>query len=127
MGKQVADGVGSQRRDNTEAAGITDGRGRVADAIIDSSVPHTILLHHNLASALFLGDALAMFRGRGWQLVNAEQAFTDLVFLRQPLIAPAGNSLVWQLAKEQGAFEDRLRSPGEDDVYEKPEMDALGL
>ena len=97
------------------------------DVLGNRSVPHTILLHHNLASALFLGDALAMFRGRGWQLVNAEQAFTDLVFLRQPLIAPAGNSLVWQIARERGAFEDRLRSPGEDDVYEKPAMDALGL
>ncbi len=97
------------------------------DVLGNRTVPHTILLHHNLASALFLDDALAMFRDRGWQLIDAEPAFTDPVFLRQPLIAPAGNSLVWQLAKERGGFEGRLRNPGEDDVYEKPAMDMLGL
>ena len=31
------------------------------------------------------------------------------------------------IAKETGRFEDRLRYPGEDDVYEKPKMDALKL
>lgn len=97
------------------------------DVLGGRTVPHTILLHHNLASALFLDDALAMFRDQGWQLTGAERAFTDPVFLRQPAIAPAGNSLMWQLARERGGFEDRLRSPGEDDVYEKPAMDALGL
>jgi hypothetical protein len=29
------------------------------------------------------------------------------------------------LAKETGKFEDRLRYPGEDDVYEKPMLDRL--
>jgi len=90
-------------------------------------VPHTILLHHNLASALFLDDALVMFRNQGWRLANAKQAFTAPLFFHQPLIAPAGNSLVWQLAKERGGLEERLRTPGEDGVYEKPAMDAFGL
>ena len=40
---------------------------------------------------------------------------------------PAGESLVWALAKETGRFESELRYPGEDDVYENPKMDALGL
>jgi len=31
------------------------------------------------------------------------------------------------LAKETGKFESRLRYPGEDDVYEKPSLDRLGL
>lgn len=31
------------------------------------------------------------------------------------------------LAKEAGGFESELRYPGEDDVYENPKMDALGL
>jgi hypothetical protein len=49
------------------------------------------------------------------------------VFTRQPDTAPAGESLIWALAKETGKFEDRLRYPGEDDVYEKPVLDRLGL
>lgn len=40
---------------------------------------------------------------------------------------PAGESLMWALAKESGRFEDRLRYPGEDDVYEKPLLDRLRL
>lgn len=36
-------------------------------------------------------------------------------------------SLVWALAKETGKFDGLLRYPGEDDEYEKPIMDALGL
>ena len=40
---------------------------------------------------------------------------------------PAGESLIWALAKETGRFESSLRYPGEDGGYEKPKMDALGL
>jgi len=91
------------------------------------SVPHTVLLHYNLLNSLFLGDVLAMFRAKGWGIVEAEEAFSDPVFTRQPATAPAGESLIWALAKETGKFEGRLRYPGEDDVYEKPLLDRLGL
>jgi hypothetical protein len=60
-------------------------------------------------------------------LVSAERAFQNAVFERQPKIAPAGESLVWALAKETGRFDKELRYPGEDDVYEKPGLDALRL
>jgi hypothetical protein len=40
---------------------------------------------------------------------------------------PAGESLVWALAKEAGGFDDRLRYPGEDSTYEIPRMDAMLL
>ena len=53
-------------------------------------------------------------------------AFEDPVFLKEPQTLPAGESLIWALAKETGKFNDRLRYPGEDDTYEKP-MDALNL
>jgi len=56
-----------------------------------------------------------------------DEAFSDKVFTRDPDIVPAGESLVWALAKETGKFESRLRYPGEDDVYEKPILDGLGL
>ena len=95
--------------------------------VLGRSVPHTLLIHYNLLNSLFLGDLLDMFRSKGWGIVDAAEAFSDDVFTRQPDTAPAGQSLIWALAKETGKFEDRLRYPGEDDVYEKPKLDRLGL
>ena len=95
--------------------------------VLGRSVPHTLLIHYNLLNSLFLGDLMAMFRSKGWSVIDAEEAFSDPVFTRQPDTAPAGESLIWALAKETGKFESRLRYPGEDDVYEKPLLDRLGL
>jgi hypothetical protein len=78
-------------------------------------------------NTLFLDDALTMFRERGWRIANAGETFQDPVFQRQPRNVPAGESLVWALAKETGKFDAELRYPGEDDVYEKPKLDRLGL
>jgi peptidoglycan-N-acetylglucosamine deacetylase len=88
---------------------------------------HTLLVHHRLLNALFLGDVLDMFQKRGWEPISAEKAYNDPIYQKQPNILPAGESLVWALAKETGKFESVLRYPGEDDVYENPKMDALGL
>ena len=88
---------------------------------------HTLLIHHRLLNALFMGDVLEMFQKRGWEPVSAEVAYEDPIYQRQPNILPAGEGLVWALAKETGKFESILRYPGEDDTYENPKMDALGL
>ena len=91
------------------------------------SVKHTLLIHHNLLNAMFLGDLLNMFKSRGWKLIDAENAFQDKLFSQKPAILPAGESLVWALAKQTGKFDRLLRYPGEDSKYEKAEMDRLGL
>jgi peptidoglycan/xylan/chitin deacetylase (PgdA/CDA1 family) len=101
--------------------------GQLSHDVLGRSVPHTLLIHYNLLNSLFLGDLLAMFRSKGWNVIDAEEAFADPVFTRQPDTAPAGESLIWALAKETGKFDSRLRYPGEDDVYEKPLLDRLGL
>jgi peptidoglycan/xylan/chitin deacetylase (PgdA/CDA1 family) len=95
--------------------------------VLGHPVRHTVLLHHSPLNALFLGDLIAMFRDKGWKPVDAEYAYKDEVYDRQPKILPAGESLIWALAKESGKFEKELRYPGEDDVYENPRMDALHL
>ena len=100
---------------------------QLARDVLGRSVPHILLIHYNLLNSLFLGDVLGMFRSKGWGIVEAEEAFSDTVFTRQPDTAPAGESLIWALAKETGRFEGRLRYPGEDDVYEKPVLDRLRL
>ena len=99
----------------------------IAKLVLGERVPYTILLHYNMINALYLGDALDMFRKRGWDVVSAEAAYQNPVYTKEPKIAPAGESLIWALAKETGKYETLLRYPGEDDVYEKPLLDALGL
>lgn len=99
----------------------------LSQKVLGRSVKHTILIHYNLLNALFLGDLLDMFKTRGWKLIDAADAFTDPVFLSEPKIVPAGQSLVWALAKEAGKFDKLLRYPGEDSTYEKTKMDKLGL
>ncbi|MGH9914578.1 MAG: polysaccharide deacetylase family protein, partial [Pyrinomonadaceae bacterium] len=83
--------------------------------------------HFNLLNALFVGDLMQMFKNKGWQLIDAEDAFTDPMFAAKPNIVPAGESIIWALAKEAGKFDQLLRYPGEDGDYETAKMDKLGL
>jgi len=99
----------------------------LARRVLSSPVRHTVLLHHNLLNALFVDDLIAMFVKKEWKPIDAEYAYKDSVYEKQPKILPAGESLIWALAKETGRFENELRYPGEDDVYENPRMDALKL
>lgn len=95
--------------------------------VVGREVKHTLLVHFNLLNALFLDDLLIMFESKGWKVISAREALKDPVFQKLPKSLPSGQSLIWALAKESGKFEKDLRYPGEDDVYEKPKMDALGL
>jgi peptidoglycan/xylan/chitin deacetylase (PgdA/CDA1 family) len=99
----------------------------LARRVLNHPVRHTVLLHHNALNALFLDSLVAMFISNGWKPVDAQRAYADPVYDLQPNILPAGESLVWALAKQTGKFEQELRYPGEDDVYENPKMDALKL
>ncbi|MGI8918579.1 MAG: polysaccharide deacetylase family protein [Pyrinomonadaceae bacterium] len=99
----------------------------LARKVLGRPVKHTILMHYNLLNALFLGDLLDMFIARGWKLIDAADAFKDPVFSAAPNVVPAGESIIWALAKETGKFDKLLRYPGEDSEYEKAKMDKLGL
>jgi peptidoglycan-N-acetylglucosamine deacetylase len=99
----------------------------LARKVLGRSVKHTLLIHHNVLNELFLDDVLTMFERKGWQLVSAKTAFADPVFDKLPNILPAGESLIWALAKESGKFDKLLRYPAEDSEYEKAAMDKLGL
>jgi hypothetical protein len=100
---------------------------KLAQDVLGHSPKHTLLVHHSLLNAMFLGDLLAMLKKRGWKITDAEDAYRDPVYAREPSILPAGESLMWALAKETGRFENQLRYPGEDDTYENPAMDKLRL
>jgi peptidoglycan-N-acetylglucosamine deacetylase len=105
-----------------ERAQYYDGLSR---KVLGRSVAHVLLLHHNLINALFLRDVIQMFQQHGWTLIDSEVAFKDPVYSMRPDTLPAGESILWALAKQQGV--SGLRFPGEDDVYEKPILDALHL
>jgi peptidoglycan-N-acetylglucosamine deacetylase len=90
-------------------------------------IKHSILLHHNLTSALFLGDLIKAFENDGWQMINGSDALLDSVYQRVPDIVPAGESIIWGLAKETGKYNDILRYPGEDSRYEEEKIYKLGL
>ncbi len=99
----------------------------LAQQVLGRAVPHTLLLHHNLLNGLFLGDVLDAFAADGWEWIDATVAYEDPVFASEPDALPAGQSLIWALAKATGRFDDVLRYPGENDTYEKPRMDERGL
>jgi hypothetical protein len=99
----------------------------LSQKVLGRSVKHTLLLHHNVINGLFLGDVLSMFERKGWKLIDAEEAYTDPVFSSVPDILPAGESIIWALAKQTGKFDKLLRYPGEDSDYEKAKMDRLSL
>ena len=99
----------------------------LAKRVLGRPVKHTILMHFNLLNGLFLGDLIEMFKSKGWQLIDAEDAFTDPVFRAVPKTVPAGESIVWALAKASGKISKSLRYPAEDAEYETAKMDKLGL
>ena len=84
-------------------------------------------MHFNLLNGLFLGDLLQMFKDKGWHLIDAEEAFRDRIFQAEPKVVPAGESIVWSLAKENGTIANSLRYPAEDGEYEEVRMNKLGL
>jgi peptidoglycan/xylan/chitin deacetylase (PgdA/CDA1 family) len=95
--------------------------------VLGRDIRHTLLVHFNPLNAFVLAEVMHAFETAGWQWIDASLAFEDPIYRSEPKTLPAGESLVWALAKEMGRFEDRLRYPGEDDVYERSKMDALGL
>jgi peptidoglycan-N-acetylglucosamine deacetylase len=99
----------------------------LAHRVLNRPVKHTLLVHFNLLNGLFLSDVLDMFKSKGWQPIDAEDAFADPVFSAKPKVVPAGESIVWSLAKEKGTVAKSLRYPAEDSEYENARMDKLGL
>jgi peptidoglycan/xylan/chitin deacetylase (PgdA/CDA1 family) len=95
--------------------------------VLGREVKHTLLVHYNQINALFLDDVIHLFKKKGWKVISSREAFKDPVFQMASKVIPAGNSILWGLAKETGRFESLLRDPGEDGEYEKEPMDRLGL
>ena len=97
----------------------------LARAVIGRSPAHVMLLHTNALNAAALPEVIEAFRTRGWHFVAARTAFEDPLYAMQPMTLPAGESIVWALAKERAV--DGLRYPAEDAAYERPLLQRQGL
>lgn len=90
-------------------------------------IPQMLLLHHNLANALWLDDVLAMFREKGWRAVSPEVAYTDPIYALQPDRPVAGQSLLLSMSRSLGLgrFEgwERLVDDGD---FEMTVLKGLG-
>ena len=100
---------------------------KLSKEVLGREIKHTVLIHHNPLNAFFLGDLIDMFKAKGWKVINASDALKDPAYALSPKTLPAGESLLWGLAKESGKYESVLRYPAEDGEYEKKQMDHLGL
>lgn len=98
---------------------------QLAHQVLGRSPAHVMLLHANAINAAWVGDVVQMFRDQGWTLVSPQQAFDDPLYAMAPQGLPAGESIVWALARDAGVA--GLRYPAEDGDYEAPVLDALGL
>jgi len=98
----------------------------LARRVLGRPVKHTILMHYNLLNGLVLGDLIEMFKSKGWKFIDASEALADPVFSAKPKVLPAGESIVWALAKANGTIAS-LKYPAEDgnDVVEQ--MKKRGL
>lgn len=95
----------------------------LATVLTGRKVTHTLLLHHNLAAALFLDDLIQHFKDNGWEIVDAEEAFKDPIFEQQLTTFPTSGVLTWTLVRQYGLID----SISKDTTNEEEQMDALGL
>ena len=83
---------------------------------IGRSPKHVLLLHTNAINAAFLQDIIAAFESHEWNFVDAEEAFKDPLYTQYSQNIPAGESIIWSIAKSNNF--SNLRYPAEDAPYE---------
>jgi hypothetical protein len=91
--------------------------------VLGRSASHVLLLHTNAINAAFLPEVIAMFQSKGWKIIPPLQAFSDPLYSIAPKTLPAGESILWALAKERGVV--GLRYPAEDGRYEQEKLDLI--
>jgi hypothetical protein len=75
---------------------------RLARALYGRTIPHVLLLHHNLLNALFLGDVIDAFRTDGWTLTSSDMAFADPAYAVAPKLERLDGSVLETAAQALG-------------------------
>lgn len=83
------------------------------------------MLHVRAINAAWLADVIQAFQQQGWQFISPEQAYTDSIYHLDLQVLPAGESVIWSIAKIYAV--EGLRYPAEDSVYEADHLAKFGL
>ncbi len=75
---------------------------RVAQQTLGRSPKHVLLMHENDLAALFIDDLVARLRSNGWDIISAEDAFTDPIAASEPNTLVLGQGRVIALAVASG-------------------------
>lgn len=78
-----------------------------------------------MLNALFLGDLIDALQRKGFRIVSPEAAYADAVYARNPSFVPAGESLIWALARSDARLAAGFRYPGADEQYETKALGRL--
>ncbi|MFD2202822.1 polysaccharide deacetylase family protein [Shivajiella indica] len=99
----------------------------LAVVLTGRQIDHVLLLHHNLAAGLFLGNLLDALEKDGWEIIDVLEAYKDPIYNNAPKTLPAGGNFLRALSKEAGIYGGLFKFDAENDGYLKKKMDALGL
>ena len=97
----------------------------LSQRLLGRSASHVMLLHTNAVNGAFLTDMIQMFRQKGWKIISPAEAYQDPLYRMVPDVVPAGESILWSLARQNGVAD--LRYPAEDSRYEEATLDQLGF
>ncbi|MEL7485862.1 MAG: polysaccharide deacetylase family protein [Pseudomonadota bacterium] len=77
-------------------------------AALDRAPAHMMLLHENDYAALFVGDLVDGLRKAGWEIISADEAYTDPLAQTEPQTLYANDGRVASLVFEAGVPRDRI-------------------
>ena len=92
---------------------------------IGRSPKHVLLLHTNDINPAFLNDVITAFKNNKWNFVSASEAFNDRIYNEFSQNIPAGESIIWSIAKSKKI--PNLRYPAEDAPYETENLKKYQL
>jgi peptidoglycan/xylan/chitin deacetylase (PgdA/CDA1 family) len=75
---------------------------RIAVETLGRSPAHVLLLHETDLAALFIADAVAALRARGWRIVSADEAFHDPIAAVEPDSMFLGSGRIAGIANARG-------------------------
>jgi peptidoglycan-N-acetylglucosamine deacetylase len=90
-------------------------------------IPQVMLLHHSLLNALFLDDAIRLFRDLGWEITDPETAYRDFVYTLEPQRQAPGQSLLLSVARSLGYRPDGWERLCDDGDAEIAALQRLGV
>lgn len=97
----------------------------LAFQVLGRSPKHVLLLHTNAINGAFLTDIITNFRNKGWSIISPQDAYKDQLYQESSQNIPAGESIVWSIAKTKGI--SNLRYPAEDAPYEIENLQKFQL